>query len=254
MYQPALQRLASSQFEGDTRLVIKNTFFELVHAGSASPYSGSKRRARTHSPGRKHTQGKTRYYTVNKISFNSTHSPRSSIPSKQSRSINDTAKKCLDVGLYGTHTLLSQSKRHQLPTCTDKRTTVMLRHIPDNYTREMLIKTIDSQKFKGTYDYVYMPIDFSTNCGQGYAFVNFVDSEAARAFWNAFNGFNKWTIPTSKIGCVAWSTLQGLESQINWLQKSSIMRRRLPDEWKPIFFENGDPIEFKVIRTRKPTF
>lgn len=41
----------------------------------------------------------------------------------------------------------------------DTRTTIMIKNIPNKYTQKMLIQTID-RKFSGTYDFLYLPIDF----------------------------------------------------------------------------------------------
>lgn len=41
----------------------------------------------------------------------------------------------------------------------DTRTTVMIKNIPNKYTQRMLLQTID-KKFSGTYDFLYLPIDF----------------------------------------------------------------------------------------------
>ena len=41
----------------------------------------------------------------------------------------------------------------------DSRTTVMIKNIPNKYTQKMLLQTID-KKFRGTYDFLYLPIDF----------------------------------------------------------------------------------------------
>jgi hypothetical protein len=41
----------------------------------------------------------------------------------------------------------------------EKRTTLMIKNIPNKYTQKMLITAFD-QKFKGTYDFIYLPIDF----------------------------------------------------------------------------------------------
>jgi hypothetical protein len=41
----------------------------------------------------------------------------------------------------------------------DLRTTIMIKNIPNKYTQKMLLQTID-KKFSGTYDFLYLPIDF----------------------------------------------------------------------------------------------
>ena len=55
----------------------------------------------------------------------------------------------------------------------DKRTTLMIKNIPNKYTQKMLLTTID-EKFHGTYDFFYLPIDFKNKCNVGYAFINMV--------------------------------------------------------------------------------
>lgn len=41
----------------------------------------------------------------------------------------------------------------------EKRTTIMIRNIPNRYNQESLLMVIDV-KFKGMYDFVYLPMDF----------------------------------------------------------------------------------------------
>ena len=67
----------------------------------------------------------------------------------------------------------------------------MLRNLPNNYTRDMLLELIDSLGFRGQYapgfcfqlkiveDFIYLPIDFQTQACLGYAFVNLVDPGAS---------------------------------------------------------------------------
>ena len=55
----------------------------------------------------------------------------------------------------------------------DKRTTLMVKNIPNKYTQKMLLATID-ERFRGTYDFFYLPIDFKNKCNVGYAFINMV--------------------------------------------------------------------------------
>lgn len=42
----------------------------------------------------------------------------------------------------------------------DGRTTLMLRNIPNKYTRDMILDEIDSLNFKKKYDFFYLPIDY----------------------------------------------------------------------------------------------
>ncbi len=41
----------------------------------------------------------------------------------------------------------------------DKRTTIMIRHIPNKYSTSSLLEEINVQ-FKGKYDFFYLPMDF----------------------------------------------------------------------------------------------
>ena len=45
----------------------------------------------------------------------------------------------------------------------DLRSTVMIKNIPNKYTQKMLLHAID-KKFIGTYDFLYLPIDFKVMC------------------------------------------------------------------------------------------
>ncbi|KAK2974181.1 hypothetical protein RJ640_021472 [Escallonia rubra] len=78
----------------------------------------------------------------------------------------------------------------------DNRTTLMIRNIPNKYTSKMLLAAIDEQH-RGTYDFIYLPIDFKAKdkktiadtlflllirvllsqnkCNMGYAFINMID-------------------------------------------------------------------------------
>merc|ERR1719174_1414523 len=66
-------------------------------------------------------------------------------------------------------------------------TTVMLRNIPNRYTRDMLLGRMD-EGYKGVYDFLYLPIDFSNGCNVGYAFINFRTPATCQRFTQEFHG------------------------------------------------------------------
>jgi len=125
------------------------------------------------------------------------------------------------------------------------RTTVMLRNLPNNYTRDMLLELIDSLGFRGQYDFLYLPIDFQTQACLGYAFVNLVDSNFVPAFWRAFDGFSNWSLPSRKVCYISWSgPHQGLEAHIDRYRNSPVMHPDVGDECKPLIFKEGLRVTF----------
>lgn len=67
-----------------------------------------------------------------------------------------------------------------------KKTTCMIRNIPNKYTKELMIKLLN-EKFKNQFDFFYLPIDFKNNCNVGYAFINFIDLSSILPFFQEFN-------------------------------------------------------------------
>merc|ERR1711920_394664 len=79
-------------------------------------------------------------------------------------------------------------------TEVSERTTIMLRNLPNDYTRAMALELLDEHGFAGCYNFVYLPMDYHRKCGLGYAFVNMViPSDAERAF-DTLQGFSKWNV------------------------------------------------------------
>lgn len=127
------------------------------------------------------------------------------------------------------------------------RTTVMLRNLPNNYTRDMLLELIDSMGFRGQYDFLYLPIDFQTHACLGYAFVNLVDPGVVPSFWRSFDGFSNWSLPSKKVCYISWSgPHQGLEAHIERYRNSPVMHGEVGDECKPLIFREGVRVEFPV--------
>lgn len=130
---------------------------------------------------------------------------------------------------------------------SERRSTVMLRNVPNNYTREMLLAMLDSEGFGAHYDFIYWPIDFVTQAALGYAFVNLVDASYAAHFWSVFDGYSNWVLPSRKICGVTWSgPHQGLEAHLERYRNSAVMHASVPEHYKPVVFQNGHRIEFPM--------
>jgi RNA recognition motif-containing protein len=69
-------------------------------------------------------------------------------------------------------------------------TTLMIRNIPNKYTKEQMLATLN-KKFKDQFDFFYLPIDFFNDCNVGYAFINFVSVKEIESFYRTFNN-QKW--------------------------------------------------------------
>lgn len=125
------------------------------------------------------------------------------------------------------------------------RTTIMLRNLPNDYTRDMVLELLDANDFLGCYDFVYVPIDFKRQAGLGYAFVNMVNNQVAQRAFASLQGFSAWQFTSSKILEVAWGEpLQGLAAHIDRYRNSPVMHDDVPDEFRPLLFQNGFRIPF----------
>lgn len=126
------------------------------------------------------------------------------------------------------------------PPANCQYVTVMLRNLPNNYSRAILLELIDSEGFAGQYDFFYLPMDFKSRASLGYAFVNLVSPAQAHAFREHFDGFSRWVLPSQKVCSVNWSTpYQGLEAHVERFRNSPVMHEAVPDEYKPVVFVNG---------------
>jgi len=127
------------------------------------------------------------------------------------------------------------------------RTTVMLRSLPNTLTRELLRQMLDDVGFYGMYDLVYLPVDFSTGTGLGYAFINITMPVLVPRIWEAFSGLSQWPVESDKVCTVSWSDPhQGLGSHIERYQNSPVMHQDVPDGWKPALFMQGMRVEFPM--------
>lgn len=128
-----------------------------------------------------------------------------------------------------------------------EQTTVMMRNVPNNYTRDMLINLLDKEGFRGLYNFLYLPMDFNSGACLGYAFVNLVNVEAVPGFWRRFHGFSRWSVPSRKVCHVTWSgPHQGYQAHVERYRNSPVMHPSVPEEYRPVVFLNGERVSFPL--------
>jgi hypothetical protein len=120
----------------------------------------------------------------------------------------------------------------------DTRTTLMIKNIPNKYTSKMLLAAID-ENHKGTYDFIYLPIDFKNKCNVGYAFINMTNPRHIIPFYQTFNG-KKWEkFNSEKVASLAYGRIQGKTALIAHFQNSSLMNE--DKRCRPILFHSDGP-------------
>ncbi|CAI9114653.1 OLC1v1015422C1 [Oldenlandia corymbosa var. corymbosa] len=137
-----------------------------------------------------------------------------------------------------------------------KKTTVMIRNIPNKYKRNSLMQFLDvyCQNHNLAYDFFYLPMDFRRHDNLGYAFVNFTTPKAAIKIMDLLEGFvwygNKifdMTILSNKICEVSWAAIQGKKALVKHFSNSKFVCDNR--EYLPVVFHpprNGSAINSRL--------
>jgi len=123
-------------------------------------------------------------------------------------------------------------------------TTVMLGNLPRGYTRTGLIRTLNDEGFAGLYNFVYMPMDFSTKACMGYSFVNMADAAQAQHLIETFDGHHLIRSASRKACVATLSRTQGLAASIDRYQNSPVMGDEVPEDFKPALFAGEQQVPF----------
>jgi len=143
------------------------------------------------------------------------------------------------------------------PADKEVRTTVMLKGLPDTYTRTMLLQLLDAAGFFGRLNFLYLPVDFKRERSLGYALINLVTPSEALRLGRHFEGFSNWCVEGGGMCTVAWcSPQQGLDAHVERYRNSPVMHESMPDEWRPILLAHGVPIPFPAptLKIKAPKF
>jgi hypothetical protein len=131
------------------------------------------------------------------------------------------------------------------------KTTVFMKNIPNSYTRSTFLGLLDREGFAGQYDLVYLPIDFDSRSGLGYAFVNLLTPQIAARFRSSFQGFANWDVDTDKVcDTTGAATAQGFKANVDRYRNSAVMHESVPEEYRPVIFSGGVRVPFPAPTRR----
>jgi hypothetical protein len=96
----------------------------------------------------------------------------------------------------------------------DRRTTLMIKNIPNKFNRELLLKMIN-ENFEGAYNLFILPTDANGIKNFGYSFINFTNCYYIPYFYFLFHE-KKWSSTNSQKVCqITYSKIQGRNSLLS---------------------------------------
>jgi hypothetical protein len=149
------------------------------------------------------------------------------------------------MALLGSHGETAVDAQQQPKEAeSDTRTTICFRNVPNCYDGKKILQLLDATG-ASRYDFIYVPHDFSrlpNLVSKGYFFVNFVSHDVAREAWEKLNGYNAWTVESSKTLLATWADqTQGFKACVKRYKRlhNPMLFKAVPTECKPMVFENG---------------
>jgi len=125
------------------------------------------------------------------------------------------------------------------------RTTIMLRNLPMDLSRNALLRALDDAGFAGRYCFVYLPIDFTRRRGLGYALVSASTEPEAEALLARLDGLRPDA--DGEAWQASWSEpCRSISEHIDRYRNSPVMHPSMPDEYKPVVFSEGRRMEFPM--------
>ncbi|CAL9089088.1 unnamed protein product [Musa acuminata var. zebrina] len=142
----------------------------------------------------------------------------------------------------------------------DGKTTVMIKNLPNKFTKEKLLGILDKHCYEenhklsndgaeklsesgggemssaafSEFDFLYLPIDFTTGSNMGYAFVNFTSAVAAWRLYNFLHNYD-WKFHGSRKICeVTYARIQGLPALQKQFRNSTFVCGS--DDFLPVCF------------------
>jgi len=121
---------------------------------------------------------------------------------------------------------------------SERRTTLMIRNIPNKYTQSMLLEELNEVLHR-KFDFFYLPIDFRKKTNMGYAFINMIDPVATVVLVKQFHGKGWRSSKSEKICQISYARIQGKHALVEQFRNSTVMSKK--KQYRPIIFHSSGP-------------
>ncbi|PVU86072.1 hypothetical protein BB561_006819 [Smittium simulii] len=127
----------------------------------------------------------------------------------------------------------------------DTRTMLMVRNIPNRYTKRQFIEW--AMEFgKGYFDFLYLRIDWSTKRNSGFGFIHFTDLKSLVCFVKLY-GMKKWQLHDSKKRCLfAYGEEQNLSRLIQRFSSQG-MKTGIWEYQPSSFYTGGENAGLEIV-------
>jgi len=130
------------------------------------------------------------------------------------------------------------------------RTTVMMRGIPNEYTRDDILHVLQRHDF-GEINFLYLLMNLNTGLSAGYCFINFRFPEDALEFKSAFTGHTFCDSKPEDTVQVRWRfPIQGFASHADKFKNAHVTHAKLPAQFRPTLVRGGKLVAFPEIRKK----
>jgi len=116
-----------------------------------------------------------------------------------------------------------------------------------DHSSQLSLKALLDQVCFGTYDFVYLRIDFKTGHNVGYAFINFSDVGGMIAMLDKIEGCGWIGYRSNKNAEISYATIQGREALVQKFRNSSVMQET-PFCRPRLFMPYEDAMDMNQIR------
>ena len=116
----------------------------------------------------------------------------------------------------------------------DKRTTLMIRNIPNSFSQEVLLKIVNGY-IPNRFDFFYLPIDFRTQCNLGYCYINVIDVNTVEELYRSFHNKHWPNTPSQKTCQICYARIQGTDQMLEHSKDWAVMH--LSEQFRPLFYK-----------------